>query len=218
MKRGARGVVFAVIAAAGLVAALIFSGILPERYYSAEHFGIEVLKSENDADNDRIDDYTDILLSAREYMKTDPDYKSAYYSGGYPPDGEGVCTDVIWKALKGAGYDLKAAVDKDIAEHPERYDIEKPDGNIDFRRVRNLLPFFEAHAESLTLDTSEIAEWQGGDIVVFTGHIAIVSDRRNRQGIPFIIHNANPYQLRHEENALAQRDDIVGHFRIKEGF
>ena len=37
-----------------------------------------------------------------------------YYSGGYPPDSEGVCTDVIWRALKNAGYSLKDMVDADM--------------------------------------------------------------------------------------------------------
>ena len=38
-------------------------------------------------------------------------YQSKYYAGGYPDDGLGVCTDVIWQALQAAGYDLKALVD-----------------------------------------------------------------------------------------------------------
>ena len=31
-----------------------------------------------------------------------------------PPDTEGVCTDVIWRAFKNAGYSLKDMVDEDI--------------------------------------------------------------------------------------------------------
>ncbi len=193
---------------------LDYFGFIPHKYYSAERFGIEEIKSSTDADNDGIDDYTDILLSAREYVSTKPKYKSEYYNGGYSPDGIGVCTDVIWRAFKGAGYDLKQMVDADILNYPDRYpSIEKPDGNIDFRRVRNLLPFFEANAKSLTIDTSQIAEWQAGDIVIFDGHIAIVSDRRNKSGKPFIIHHANPYQLYYEEDALNTSGEIIGHFR-----
>lgn len=208
-------IVFGILIVILLICVAQVLGVFPQRYYSSARFGIEQIKSEVDADNDGIDDYTDVLLGAREYMETDPEYKSNYYDGGYPPDTEGVCTDVIWKAFKAAGYDLKAMVDKDIKENPERYSsIEKADPNIDFRRVRNLLPFFEAHYMSLTLDTSEIAEWQGGDIVIFKRHIAVVSDRRNKDGVPFIIHNANPFQIHHEEDALSGRDDITGHFRL----
>ena len=96
----------------------------------------------------------------------------------------------------------------------EKYDIEVVDKNIDFRRVQNLKVYFENNAISLTTDVSKIDEWQGGDIVVFRKHIGIVSDSRNSNGIPFVIHHANPFQLRYEEDILTIKNDIVGHFRI----
>ena len=214
MKRRIITLIGVVAIATAALFALDYFGFIPHKYYSAKRFGIEEIKSNTDADDDGIDDYTDILLSAREYVSTKPKYKSEYYVGGYSPDGTGVCTDVIWRALKGAGYDLKEMVDADILSNPDRYpSIEKPDSNIDFRRVRNLLPFFEAHAKTLTIDTSQIAEWQAGDIVIFKGHIAIVSNRRNKSGMPFIIHHANPYQLYYEEDALTTSGEIIGHFR-----
>ena len=64
-----------------------------------ESFHIKRVLSDIDYDQDGIDDYTDILLGAREYVSSKPIYKSAYYQGGYPPINEGVCTDVIWYAL-----------------------------------------------------------------------------------------------------------------------
>ena len=54
----------------------------------------------------------------------------------------------------------------------------------------------------------------GGDIVVFKKHIGIISDKRNRKGICFVIHHANPYQIYYEEDILEHRDDIIGHYRI----
>ena len=104
-----------------------------EKVYYAEDFGIEVIKSNTDFDNDGIDDYTDILEGARVEAQNKPTYRSAYYSGGYPPDDEGVCTDVIWRALKNAGYSLKDMVDEDIANNVSEYPrVEgKPDPNID---------------------------------------------------------------------------------------
>lgn len=77
-----------------------------------------------------------------------------------------------------------------------------------------MLVYFKNHALSLTTDISQIDEWQGGDIIVFKKHIGIVSDVRNRSGVPFIIHHANPYQKHYEEDILENRQDIVGHFRI----
>lgn len=164
-----------------------------KKVYYAEDFGIEVIKSDKDVDNDGIDDYTDILEGARKEAENRPKYKSAYYSGGYPPDNEGVCTDVIWRSLKNAGYNLKDMVDKDIKNNIEKYPrvAGKPDPNIDFRRVPNLKVYFERNSINLTTDLSKIEEWQPGDIVVFgTSHIGIISDKRNKKGIPYLIHNS----------------------------
>ena len=193
---------------------LYILNIIPHRKYSNEDFGIATYISAQDKDGDGVDDQTDILQNVRAYIATNPEYKSKYYAGGYPDDGYGVCTDVVAQGLLHAGYDLQQLVDEDIATHPDMYEVEKADPNIDFRRVRNLLVYFKNHAISLTTDISQIDEWQGGDIIVFKKHIGIVSDVRNRSGVPFIIHHANPYQKHYEEDILENRQDIVGHFRI----
>lgn len=116
--------------------------------------------------------------------------------------------------LKNAGYDLMLLVNEDIKNNKEDYNIETIDINIDFRRVRNLKVYFANNAISLTTDIKNIAEWQGGDIVIFENHIGIISDKRNRKGIPFVIHHANPYQRYYEEDILEYKTDIVGHYRI----
>ena len=193
---------------------LYILNIIPHRKYSNEDFGITTYISALDQDGDGVDDQTDILQNVRVYIATNPEYKSKYYAGGYPDDEYGVCTDVVAQGLLHAGYDLQQLVDEDIAAHPDMYEVEKADPNIDFRRVRNLLVYFKNHALSLTTDISQIDEWQGGDIIVFKKHIGIVSDMRNRNGVPFIIHHANPYQKHYEEDILENREDIVGHFRI----
>jgi len=124
--------------------------------YSAQDFGIEILKSENDKDQDGIDDYQDIFEGALEFIKQKPRYKSKYYEGGYPTDEFAVCTDLIWFALKNAGYDLKSLIDEDILNNLEDYDIDNVDPNIDFRRVKNLEVFFKKYTENLTIDVLEI--------------------------------------------------------------
>lgn len=183
---------------------------LPDRYSGK----IPAYVSELDQDADGIDDQTDILQSAWEYLATRPEYKSRYYDGGYPDDGYGVCTDVVAFALKGAGYDLSALVDHDIRTNYDDYNVETPDANIDFRRVRNLLVYFQHHALSLSTDPNETSEWQGGDIVIFKEHIGIVSDRRNRFGVPYLIHHYGPFQRYYEEDVLSMRTDILGHYRF----
>ena len=182
--------------------------------YKGDYFNIKTYISKIDMDSDGIDDQTDILKSAKEYIKTNPKYKSKYYETGYPNDEHGVCTDVVAFALLDSGYDLKKLVNEDIKNHRELYNIEKIDKNIDFRRVRNLKVFFKNNTTSLTTDINKIEEWQGGDIIIFENHIGIVSDTRNKKGIPFIIHNASPYQKDYEEDILEYRKDVVGHYRM----
>lgn len=188
--------------------------VIPHKTYTNDDFKIDTYVSQTDMDNDGIDDQTDILQNVRDYIATSPKYQSKYYGTGYPNDEYGVCTDVVAQGLLHAGYDLMELVNEDIQNYPERYDVEKIDKNIDFRRVRNLRVYFANHTISLTTDLEEIEEWQGGDIVIFEKHIGIVSDKRNRDGIPFVIHHANPYQIHYEEDILENRDDIVGHYRM----
>ena len=193
---------------------LIYNKIEIKSYFTNEDFNISNYISNVDKDGDGIDDQSDILQNVREYISTKPKYKSKYYDTGYPDDEYGVCTDVIAFGLLGAGYDLMELVNEDIVNHPLDYDITNVDKNIDYRRVRNLKIYFDRKAISLTTDVNEIEQWQGGDIVVFEKHIGIISDKRNKKGIPYVIHHANPYQLNYEEDILEHRDDIVGHYRI----
>ena len=187
---------------------------IPHKKYTNEDFNIKTYISKTDKDNDGIDDQTDILNHARDYIKTNPKYKSKYYATGYPNDEYGVCTDVVAFALQGAGYDLMNLVNEHIKTNRNLYDIDVIDKNIDFRRVQNLKVYLDNNAIVLTNDINKIKEWQGGDIVVFKTHIGIVSDKRNKKGISFIIHHANPYQRYYEEDILEYRNDIIGHYRI----
>lgn len=205
-----------------LLIILIFSTIyilyiinyIPHKKYNNAYFKIEPYQSKIDQDNDGLDDQTDILKSVREYIATKPKYKSKYYASGYPDDEYGVCTDVVAFGLLGAGYDIRELLNEDVKNNPDKYNIENRDKNIDFRRVNNLKVYLDNNAFSLTTDIKKIEEWQGGDIVVFEKHIGIISDNRNKRGIPFVIHHANTFQRYYEEDILELRNDIIGHYRI----
>ena len=199
-----------------IIVLLYKTNIIPHKQYTNKDFGIEEYISKVDKDNDEIDDQTDILNSAKEYIYTKPKYKSKYYATGYPDDEYGVCTDVVAFALKKSGYDLMELVNEDIINNKEKYDIDTIDKNIDFRRVKNLDVYFKNNSKSLTTDLSNIEEWQGGDIIVFKEHIGIISDKRNKNGIPFLIHHAYPGQINYEEDILElyDKDYIIGHYRI----
>lgn len=176
---------------------------------------IPQVKSGTDTDGDGVDDQTELLNGALAYLDTRPAYKSAYYSGGRPDDGQGVCTDVVDQAMLAAGFDLQQLIDADYAASPESYPgISSPDPAIDFRRVVNQNVWFARHATSRTTDLSKIEEWQGGDIVVFNEHIGIVSDRRMADGTPYLIHHDRRGQKYYENKGLIERDDIIAHYRL----
>ena len=216
MKKRIFIIVIFIIISVILVALLYFFNTIPHKQYSNSDFNIETYLSSVDKDNDGIDDQTDILNNFRTYIAKKPKYKSKYYETGYPDDEYGVCTDVVANGLKDAGYDLKELVNEDIINNKEKYNIEVIDKNIDFRRVRNLDVYLKNNSISLTKDLSQIEEWQGGDIIVFKDHIGIISDKRNKKGIPFLIHHANPIQVNYEEDVLELygQDYIIGHYRI----
>lgn len=216
MKKRIFIIVIFIIISVILVALLYFFKTIPHKQYSNSDFNIETYISSVDKDNDGIDDQTDILNNVRTYIAKKPKYKSKYYETGYPDDEYGVCTDVVANGLKDAGYDLKELVNEDIINNKEKYNIEVIDKNIDFRRVKNLDVYLKNNSISLTKDLSQIEEWQGGDIIVFKDHIGIISDKRNKKGIPFLIHHANPIQVNYEEDVLELygQDYIIGHYRI----
>ena len=125
---------------------------------------------------------------------------------------------MVWRAFAEAGYDLKAMVDADIAAYPADYAnaAPAPDPNIDFRRTGVLDVFLSKYAQTLTTDTSDKAAWQGGDIVVFeyTRHIGVVSDLRDGDGLPFIIHNMGQRQRENDYLAFRKHMAVTGHYRF----
>ena len=204
---------------------------------TGKDFGLTDYKSPHDANGDGIDDQTQFVQGAKEFLAKNPQYKSsAYFIGGYPfPDADGVlygvCTDVIAFAFKAAGYDLMALINADMEAHPETYIRvnENFDKNINFRRVRNQYCFFVNHAQSLTVDPYDYKEWQPGDIVV-TGdpaskaHICMVSTRRAEDGVPYVLQLASTGQSLFEEDYLTTcqfsspvSKPIYAHFRY-DGF
>lgn len=88
-----------------------------------ESLFIERILSGHDQDHDGIDDLDDIMQGGRAEAQRKPAYINAYYKGGYPPETEGVCTDVIWRAFNDAGYNLKNLIDTDIKNNTNAYPI-----------------------------------------------------------------------------------------------
>jgi len=167
----------------------------------------------------------DFVAAARsqigETLRYDPSYQTIGYPNGDVPIDRGVCTDVIIRALRDAyNYDLQKYVHEDMkknfSDYPQIWGLERPDKNIDHRRVPNLQAFFERNGWSLPL-SDQPSDFIPGDLVTCIvppnlPHIMIVSDRRNRDDIPLVIHNIG--NGTREEDFLFEFE-LTGHYRIE---
>jgi uncharacterized protein YijF (DUF1287 family)/vancomycin permeability regulator SanA len=151
----------------------------------------------------------------------DPAYRKLKYPGGGIAKETGVCCDVVIRALREQGLDLQKEVhedmQKDFSAYPQKWGLKQPDANIDHRRVPNLMTFFHRKGYAQPA-TNAVGQYATGDVVAWDlggniTHIGIVSDRRNRQGSPLVIHNIG--RGTQEEDGLFQFR-IIGHYRLQE--
>jgi uncharacterized protein len=148
----------------------------------------------------------------------DPAYTAIPYPNGDVPRALGVCTDVIIRAYRDAfGIDLQQLVHEDMtadfAAYPTQWGLERPDRNIDHRRVLNLRAYMARQKADLAI-TRHVKDWQPGDILTsMVGgklpHIGIVSDREV-QGRPLVIHNIGSGT---QEEDILFAHSINGHYR-----
>jgi len=150
-----------------------------------------------------------------------PGYVAIGYPNGDVPKDTGVCTDVVVRALRAAGYDLQRLIHEDMRAHfsryPQNWGLKRPDRNIDHRRVPNQRRFFER--KGMVLPTAyraaTRATFQPGDVVTWKlpsglDHTGIVSDRVNAPGVPLVIHNLGVCA---EEDVLLAWP-LTGHYRF----
>ena len=151
----------------------------------------------------------------------DSSYRVLDYPNGDLPIDRGVCTDVIIRAMRAAlNIDLQALVHEDMkvnfSKYPQKWGLKHPDSNIDHRRVPNLRTFFKRRGWSLAV-SDKAEDFSPGDIVTCIvppnlPHIMIVSDKKNGEEIPFVIHNIGAGVQ--EEDRLFEFEHS-GHYRIK---
>ena len=172
--------------------------LIPKKYYNAKHFNIKTVYSQTDYNHNNIDDYSDFLLGARK--------------NSFTKDYEDSDLRVIFNAFTNAGYSLNEMLDNDIKRYPADYLTYNPDEVMSFQIIQNLRIYFDKYAVSLTKDYLQVAQWQPGDIVFFTeNHLGIVSDRRNKNGIAYVIYLQDKQLL--EEDYLSKAK-IIGHYRF----
>ncbi len=167
-----------------------------------------------------------IAAAAREQvgvtLSYDPSYVSMKYPGGDLPREKGVCTDVVIRALRDAvSRDLQKLVHEDMkanfAAYPKNWGLSRPDKNIDHRRVPNLKAYFKRRGYALPV-TKKPGNFEPGDLVTCTvpphlPHVMIVSDKKNAEGVPLVIHNIG--RGAREEDALFTYP-LTGHYRWKD--
>jgi uncharacterized protein YijF (DUF1287 family) len=158
----------------------------------------------DDRDGDGIPDLADVAIGARKTVLNAAAYTEGYFRlafpGGDVPRQKGVCTDVIVRALRNAGFDLQALQQQDVQARRRAYPwIARPDGNIDHRRVKNLAVYFGRHfrARPTATDAATIRDWLPGDVVLLDtfpskpgpDHIGIVADALGASGLPLVVNN-----------------------------
>ena len=151
----------------------------------------------------------------------DPGYFSIDYPNGDIPSDKGVCTDVIIRAYRLIGIDLQKDVHEDMKayfdKYPKNWGLEKPDKNIDHRRVPNLMTLFERIGTVKTI-TNKPGDYLPGDIVCWdlgggVTHIGIVVHLKSDNGLRYlIVHNIGAGQVL--EDCLFDFK-IIGHYRYK---
>lgn len=153
----------------------------------------------------------------------DPSYVKLAYPGGDVPRNRGVCTDVVIRAMRHAGFDLQRLIFEDKRRaRTEQGGIRYPapntlDPNIDHRRVAGQIVFLKRHGTALTTRTSGAfgRSWRAGDVVAWVldngrDHCGIVTDKIGPSGLPTVIHNLSTTL---EEDCLTAWK-ITGHYRF----
>ncbi len=212
------------------------SGILP-RYRLLELDEIDVKTDFNKNGNN---DSKDIVLGARKQLEIksknifiEGSQEPNYYKDGDPPDEWALNTDIIARAFKEAGYDLRILINEDIKENFDQYPLQKlwnqrvTDIDIDYRRIQNMEIFFQRNAISLitdfnSTDLKNLEKWFPGDVVFFdmnkdgyTDNVGIITNNTTRNGTPKIIYNYIEPGYTVEENILESKI-ITGHYRFSE--
>jgi len=172
------------------------------------------------------DEFSEQLVAAAiERTQHRVNYDGAYVTINYPngdvPASQGVCTDLIIRSYRALGIDLQKLVHEDMqanfSAYPSKriWGLQKPDKNIDHRRVPNLQTFFSRFGKVLPI-TQSSNDYLPGDIVTWklggkTPHIGIVTDTLSADGLRrLVVHNigAGP---KLEDRLFAY--PIDGHFR-----
>lgn len=150
----------------------------------------------------------------------DSDYRKIDYPMGDVPAYKGVCSNVIIRSYRGIDIDLQKLLHEDIkanfSAYPSKrmWGLNKPDTNIDHRRVPNLEVFFTRKGKVKPI-TKNAEDYVPGDIVSWRldngrPHIGIVVNKKSGDNQRYLVmHNIGFGQV--AEDVLFSWK-ITGHF------
>jgi len=162
------------------------------------------------------------LQRLRSRVRYDGSYVKIAYPWGDVPGNIGVCTDVVIRSYRKLGIDLQEQVHRDMSSafhtypNPRKWNLSRPDANIDHRRVYNLRNFLQRRGAALPI-TRNPRHYRPGDLVTWMvgpdlPHIGIVVNKRSRV-------DPNRFMIVHNIAKGPQLEDILfafpitGHYR-----
>lgn len=151
----------------------------------------------------------------------DPTYYKIDFPNGDIAENKGVCTDVIIRSYRAHDIDLQELVHEDMKWHfrqyPQIWGLQKPDTNIDHRRVPNLQRFFSRKGDSLSI-SKKASDYQPGDLVAWrlldgATHIGlVVPGPGHKHDERWIVHNIGSGPK--WEDCLFSYE-VLGHYRYE---
>ena len=132
------------------------------------------------------------IKNKENYGAGDFGIKTLYSSSDYNDNGIDDYSDFVLGARKNSDKAILSAFSE---------------AGYDLSSVDDLISFFLKYAKILTTDIDHIEEWQPGDIVFFDDKSGIISDKRNKNGVAFVICDEG-------EKDLLSDAKILFHFRF----
>ena len=189
LKRRLRGsviLIFIIIIFCIMVLILLNKMVLVKEYYKASDFNIKTVYSKVDYNKNGIDDYSDFLLGAKKIKGKNSSYE-----------------ELMIKVFQYAGYNLDKMVDN--------YFKDSKDLENKMDRISLYKSFINDNATKISINFKKKEEFQPGDFIFLSEGIGLLSDKRDKNGLNYIIVIENGKVV--EKEGLKELD-VSGHYRF----
>ena len=189
LKRRLRGsviLIFIIIIFCIMVLILLNKMVLVKEYYKASDFNIKTVYSKVDYNKNGIDDYSDFLLGAKKIKGKNSSYE-----------------ELMIKVFQYAGYNLDKMVDN--------YFKDSKDLENKMDRISLYKSFINDNATKISINFKKKEDFQPGDFIFLSEGIGLLSDKRDKNGLNYIIVIENGKVV--EKEGLKELD-VSGHYRF----